>query len=278
MRFVQSVKRHLGVGMLRARARAAGIDPGSFAKAEAYLATCVGLGQARTAHPLQRPRHYFPGLTARPWHDTAEVPWIGDLERAGARIREEFTQLSEPCFEPALTGDHERGDWNIYYLYVNGRKVPENCARCPETAKAIEAVPRLASEGLIFFSVLTPGTHILAHCGDTNTRLRCHLGVIVQEGSRIRVGSETRSWQENKCLLFDDSFDHEVWISQTGPRVVLVIDIWHPELTEAEVWALEQIMQMSRRTREFNRYVLDRARGTGNRERIRRKHFGRSLD
>ena len=71
----------------------------------------------------------------------------------------------------------------------------------------------------------------------------------------MRVGSETRSWEEGKCLVFDDSFEHEVWNAGQGTRIVLVLDVWHPDLTGAEVWAMGQIIKMSTRARKFARSV-----------------------
>jgi aspartate beta-hydroxylase len=40
--------------------------------------------------------------------------------------------------------------------------------------------------------------------------LRCHLGLVVPPGVRIRVGDEVREWTAGECLIFDDSFEHEV--------------------------------------------------------------------
>jgi aspartyl/asparaginyl beta-hydroxylase (cupin superfamily) len=35
-------------------------------------------------------------------------------------------------------------------------------------------------------------------------------------------------------VVFDDSFEHEAWNRSDKPRVVLVLDVWHPELEPAE--------------------------------------------
>ena len=75
-----------------------------------------------------------------------------------------------------------------------------------------------------------PGTHIGAHCGPSNLRLRVHLGLRVPDGCRIRVGDEVRSWREGECLVFDDSFEHEVWHEGDADRDVLICDMWHPML------------------------------------------------
>ena len=79
-----------------------------------------------------------------------------------------------------------------------------------------------------------PGTHLRPHCGSTNTRLTCHLGVIVPPGCSIRCGDEWREWREGECLVFDDSFEHEVMHRGEADRVVLLINFWHPELPNDE--------------------------------------------
>ena len=63
---------------------------------------------------------------------------------------------------------------------------------CPRTAQVIASQPRLNSViyGSHFFSRLVGGTHLSAHCGPSNFRLRCHLGLVVPEGLKIRVGEE----------------------------------------------------------------------------------------
>lgn len=50
-----------------------------------------------------------------------------------------------------------------------------------------------------------------------------------------------RSWEEGKVFIFDDSFEHEVWHNGTEFRLVLIIDVWHPELTAGEKRALTPI-------------------------------------
>jgi aspartyl/asparaginyl beta-hydroxylase (cupin superfamily) len=71
-------------------------------------------------------------------------------------------------------------------------------------------------------------------------RLRCHLGIKVPHGDcGLKVGGETRHWQEGQCLVFDDSLQHEAWNHIAQPRIVLIVDLWHPDLTPAEISYLE---------------------------------------
>ena len=64
--------------------------------------------------------------------------------------------------------------------------------------------------GVVMLSWLHPQSHIVPHCGHTNARLRIHLGVRTPPGASIRVHDRVLTWKEGECLVFDDSFEHEV--------------------------------------------------------------------
>lgn len=99
----------------------------------------------------------------------------------------------------------------------------------------------MCKRGQVKFSVMHPGTHVHAHTGPTNCRIRSHLGLVVPEGARLRVANVTQTWEEGKFIIFDDSFDHEVWHTGSSYRLVLIIDLWHPELTAEERRTLSPI-------------------------------------
>ena len=82
-------------------------------------------------------------------------------------------------------------------------------------------------------SIVGAGTALKPHCGPTNHRLRLHLPLLVPEGdTAMRVGGEARPWVEGVVSVLDDSFEHEVWNRGERARVLLLVDVWHPELTE----------------------------------------------
>ena len=54
------------------------------------------------------------------------------------------------------------------------------------------------------------------------------------DGCALRVGNETRPWREGELVVFDDSMEHEAWNLSKELRVVLLFDIWRPELTHRE--------------------------------------------
>jgi len=91
---------------------------------------------------------------------------------------------------------------------------------------------------MVLFSILAPGTHIEPHNGMLNTRLICHLPLIVPPGCRLRVGNHVRAVEAGKPMIFDDSIEHEAWNDSDSPRAVLLFEIWRPELTAAERAAL----------------------------------------
>lgn len=190
-------------------------------------------------HPRQRPLQYIWGLKAQPWWDASDLEPARELEQCYPVIKSELIALLEAerfahYTSPAVVA----GEWKDYVLFANGEPALERCDACPETVAAVKKIPGATSQskGNVYFSYLAPGTHIRSHCGPTNSRLRIHLGLIVPTAPntpKLRVCDETREWEEGKCLVFDDSFEHEVW-NYDEHRVVLVVDMWHPELETAE--------------------------------------------
>ena len=117
-------------------------------------------------------------------------------------------------------------------LWLGCREVSDATAACPETARVLRSLPNLAMSAM--FSALTPGTHLWAHCGPTNAVVSLSMGLVAPPGCVIRVGTEERTWREGECLVFDDTYEHEVWHRGDRTRFVLLLDVWHPELTPVE--------------------------------------------
>ena len=199
------------------------------ARFQTYLA---GL---RSNHTQPRMTMY-PGLPLRAWHDPQQFQLVRDLESVADKIAAEVRALSDSGFQDQAENIARSGRWSVLFLYERGLKNEDNCSRCPETVAVIEANRTVLSlGGLAYFSRLEPGARVAPHTGPTNMRLRCHLGIDVPQGCGLRVGDVTRTWQEGRCLVFDDSFTHEVWNSGDRDRLILVVDLWHPDLTDDEV-------------------------------------------
>ena len=127
--------------------------------------------------------------------------------------------------------------WSVLFLWKDGERREDACARCPRTAAAMETIPTIHIPNFaptIMFSTLAPHTHIPPHSSVTNARLVVHLPLIVPPDCRFRVGNETREWREGEAWIFDDTIEHEAWNDSDQLRVILMIDVWNPYLTEAE--------------------------------------------
>lgn len=182
---------------------------------------------------LQRPLYRLEGLAARPWHARRHYPWTRELEDNAAAIREELSAV-RPAPHPEAHSLASTGAWQQYLFYRYGERFDEHCAECPRTAAVVDAIPGADSAGLVYFSVLGPKTRVAPHAGPTNLRIRCQLPLVVPEGGALRVGSRTRHWKQGQCLVFDDSFVHEANNPSDQPRIVLIVDVWHPDLSTEE--------------------------------------------
>ena len=96
---------------------------------------------------------------------------------------------------------------------------------------------------VIMFSLLKSGARIPPHHGSTNVRLICHLPLVVPAGCGFRVGNEVRAWERGKLLVFDDTIEHEAWNESKEDRIILIFDIWRPELSMDERSAVAQIFE-----------------------------------
>jgi len=127
------------------------------------------------------------------------------------------------------------GEWQEVVLLGDSDECNETCLHCPATASLLNKFDevRECAEmrlGESLFSRLQPGTHLRPHCGPTNMRLTCHLGLDIPDGCRITCAGESREWETGKCIVFDDSFEHEVVHEGSQPRTVLLVNFWHPDI------------------------------------------------
>jgi aspartate beta-hydroxylase len=199
----------------------------------------------------------YPGLSARPFRDPAQLPGALMLERNYEAIRSEIENLAGTDFQKEAEGLMDRGAWDVFLFYERGLKNAENCARCPAITRIIEASNTVRTmAGLLYVSKLNPDTHIKPHVGPTNLRVRCHLGIRIPSGDcGLKVADETRHWQEGKCLVFDDCLRHEAWNNTQEPRIVLIVDFWHPDLSPAEIAYLEGLHRFALfQATSLNRY------------------------
>ena len=209
---------------------------------------------------FQQPKYFFfPELPQVQFYERRLFSWAESLEQKTEAIRAELRAIlaTGAGFEPYVQSEADRpsfnprgllnnSDWSACYLIRDGVEVGKNAARCPTTMAALREVPLCRMEGRtpsVLFSLLRPGAHIQPHHGFTNVRLICHLPLIVPGKCALRVGNETREWHERELLIFDDSIEHEAWNSSSELRVILLFDIWRPEVSQDERALVTALLQ-----------------------------------
>jgi ornithine lipid ester-linked acyl 2-hydroxylase len=173
--------------------------------------------------------------------DHRDFPWLPAIEEDWRKVRAELDAILPYMAHMQNFHDvspnyltHGEG-WKTYFFYGFGLKAFKNCRRCPETVKLLKRIPGMKTA---FFSILGPHKHVPAHRGPFKGVLRLLLALRIPEPAEkcgIRVGTHTRTWDEGKALVFDDTVRHEVWNHTDGVRVVLFVDVVRPMRFPANV-------------------------------------------
>jgi aspartyl/asparaginyl beta-hydroxylase (cupin superfamily) len=208
------------------------------------------------------------------FYEARQFPWSAELEANCRTIRAELEDVLRrsdaiPEFK-TLSKDQAlitRGNaWRTFFFYAYGRRVDDNCMRCPETVRLVEKIPGMTTA---MFSIFTPGTYLTPHRGPFKGVLRYHLGLRIPSNAGacgIRVGDKTRNWREGESLVFDDTHEHEAWNRSQGDRVVLFFDFIRPLPFPLSVLNREMIrliasspliQNLMRRINALNRRVAD---------------------
>lgn len=208
----------------------------------------------------QPSEEHIDGLTANAFWDVADdssnFPWATELEEKAGIIIEEFEKnlLQSSSEDSSLfSGDSAWQSkvmgtgWSAFRLQRLGVWNVENCAVFPKTYNLLRElnIP-LAVRG-VCFARQTPGSGVAPHSDGRNFILTSHLGLKIPEGCWIKVGEEERSWSTGKLTTLDTSFEHSTGNPTADDRHVLIIDFWHPELTDAEKAGLEFIYDLRNR-------------------------------
>lgn len=186
--------------------------------------------------------------------DVRDFPWTQMLRENWQAIRDEAVAVAlrrnaAPSLS-TISPDHrsiaEVDKWRSFFLWGYGYRIDENADRCPATAALVERIPGLNSA---FFSILAPGTHIPDHRGVTKGLVTCHLGLVVPRNGdvRMRVRDRIVRWAEGETLVFDDTYQHEVWNDTDGTRVVLLIQFERP-LRNPGKWIADRFLSIVRRS------------------------------
>ncbi len=192
-----------------------------------------------------------PQLPAIPFYPREHFPWFAQLEAASEALRTEASAALEQAWgrfdayiqrrpgEPVNQWAQLNGNraWSTLHLWRDGARDDAACALMPQTAALLDGLPLARQDGFgptAMVSVLQPQTRIPAHTGSTNSRLICHLPLVIPPSCGFRVGNVTREWRFGEAFVFDDSIEHEAWNDSDQVRTVFIFDVWNPLLSEAE--------------------------------------------
>jgi aspartyl/asparaginyl beta-hydroxylase (cupin superfamily) len=209
-------------------------------------------------YPQQPMAHYFPDMPYVSFADPGSFDWVPAIEASFEVMRAEalaaladlrgFVPYSQSDARRPSNNHHgllDNPDWSSLYLWRDGAAVSENADRCPTILKTITDNAPLCEMGprapTILLSLLRPGAHIPPHTGMFNARFICHMPLIVPSDCAFRVGSDGRQWEEGKVLIFDDSVEHEAWNYSDADRLVVIFDVWRPELSADEQRAIKTL-------------------------------------
>lgn len=203
---------------------------------------------------------YYPGLPQKRFYDPALFPWFEPMLALVPQMQRELAEVlaggEAEGFSPYVHGNANRPtpnnpllgkqDWSAFHFWRDGAVVEENAARCPATMQALSHAPLVQTPGRspnAHWSRLLPGAHIAPHYGMLNTRLICHIPILTAPQCWLRVGSERREWLDGVPLVFDDSIEHEAKNDGPQQRVILLFEIWRPEIEEADRAAISRIFE-----------------------------------
>jgi aspartate beta-hydroxylase len=201
----------------------------------------------------QPSEEHIEGLTAKPFWDVLEYPdlfpWATELEEKSETISREFAAklerdqkmfASDSAWQSQIMG----GGWSAVRLQRLGVWNSDNVKEFPETYELLRSLRIPFAVRGVCFARQAPGTGVQPHSDGRNFILTSHLGLSIPEGCWIKVGEEQRTWQEGKLTTLDTSFEHSTGNPGDSERNVLIIDFWHPELTEAERAGLEFVYDL----------------------------------
>jgi aspartate beta-hydroxylase len=183
---------------------------------------------------------------------------VAHLESHVDSIRSEYHRVAtgrKSDYQTDTEHTLHKGIWDWHSYMTKGNISDSFLRHFPDTSKVLQ---ELRDEGHLFegtpfgysfFSTLHGKSRIDPHTAPMNLRVRIHLPLIVPTSTTstttddgetkevecgIRVGPVTKRWTEGKAMVLDDSFQHEVWNDTDEQRVVLLVDIWHPDVTQQE--------------------------------------------
>jgi len=230
----------------------------------------------------------FPGLTAKPIHDTSELKWVPEFERRMDVIAAEYhrfmSQASgempssyksrDATMDPSKSwmarnaqSEHWAGnDFHSLHL-VKGLSYKPLAKTFPGTMRLLESLD-LVGDRSVAFNRQKAHTGLATHSDKMNYVLAGHVGIALPAECGIEVSGERFQWETDRVTVIDNSFPHHTWNDSEEDRIIFYFDFFHPELSQEERRALmifkrtfKTYMKLADKERETNLASLERLMG-----------------
>lgn len=159
--------------------------------------------------------------------------WQGIRDEALAVKLNKVPRFHDIMPEQAEISANDGLDWRMFVLKAYDMTIPENLARMPVLSRLLAECPEVKSAAVSF---LAPHKHIPPHRGPFRGIMRFHLGLVIPKqpdgrpATIMMVNREERRISDGECMLWDDTFEHEVTNNSDQPRVALLLDVWRPKM------------------------------------------------
>ncbi|MGH8493593.1 MAG: aspartyl/asparaginyl beta-hydroxylase domain-containing protein [Moraxellaceae bacterium] len=175
-----------------------------------------------------------------PFYDSGSIPAVSILEAGSDIIMAELMrnlgseENAEICFRKRSL--RRQKSWRQIELKVYGVEYEERVGLFPDTMRIMDGIEGVST---VYFSLLAPGAEIKPHTGDTDAYFRIHLGLKIPDllpVCGIEVAGLRRSWEEGRCIAFNDAYCHAAWNRSQSERIVLIVDVLRPEFQHRRVF------------------------------------------
>jgi aspartate beta-hydroxylase len=176
--------------------------------------------------PVLNAMAYFPNAI----QFTSEWRALRD-EALALAARRSLPRFEEIMPEQAEISAVDQRDWRVFMPKAYGQEFPENMVECPILADLLRRTPEVISAT---FSYLAPHKRIPPHRGPFRGIMRFHLGLAMpldsdgRPATILTIDNREHRFGDGECLLWDDTYPHEVWNNSDQPRVALLLDVWRP--------------------------------------------------
>ncbi len=189
---------------------------------------------------------WYPDLDARTIWDVLELDIVRDLHARAADIAAECAAIDPARFESAAGIADLGPDWRIVPLVRLGSHCP-SLSGLPAVADVLRRYSELRRVGsFAFVGRLAPHSDTVPRRGPSNLQVQCMFGVDVAGASGVTVDGIRERFRQRGCIVVSESAIRSDWNDSDREQVVLIVQLWHPDVTADEVTLLEGLARHAR--------------------------------